>query len=110
MKKISKYIPYKVCENIITQNILNYVLYIDLSQQLYVPVTQEMHEWLISDNKNEALYEGYKPILNKLVECKIIEPDMSKVSIGKYSIHVPHKKKVIKEEIGLKDFPCSLHL
>ena len=103
MKKISKYIPYKVCENIITQNILNYVLYIDLSQQLYVPVTQEMHEWLISDNKNEALYEGYKPILNKLVECKIIEPDMSKVSIGKYSIHVPHKKKVIKEEIGLKD-------
>ena len=101
MKTVFRNIPYRLCDHIVLQEIDNWCFYVDLKNGIFLKLAKSVHEWIISEKKEEC--EQNEKIANHLIKHNYIEPDLSKIMIGKMSIYVQKNKKNFSEHITIKD-------
>lgn len=100
-------ISYTICEHIQLQRIGNVAIYIDLRQGNYIKLPWDVHQWIISDKKEEVenldLLEQLNSIIQKLVDGNYIMPDLSKIHVGKAFIYISKGTLPVQEKVGLMD-------
>jgi len=96
------HLPYRFCDHIHIQSIGNYTFYIDLFNGGYSIVSNEAHKCItehVADR--DGLSQYIDLTVNELIAKHYIEPDLSKIRIGKSSLYIPKNRWEAKEKIDL---------
>jgi radical SAM protein with 4Fe4S-binding SPASM domain len=100
-------IPYTTSANIYTKYIGNYVFYFDINSGKYIKIPHGVHEWIVAEIKDEIkdrLYSEYlRKALEMLIHQKYIEPDLTKIKIGKTFFHFAKRLPGLQERVELLD-------
>lgn len=96
-------LPYCAREHISVQRINNTALYLDLRKGNYIKLPWEVHEWIVSDKKTDIgeseLLKYLNSIIRKLVDNYFIEPDFSRINIGKSSFYISNDTLSVQEKV-----------
>ena len=98
-------LPYRVCDHIHIQEEENRIFYIDLYHGGYFVLPNEAHECITGDEGNIDGLDQYLDLtIENLISRGYIEPDLSKISVGKTSIYIPKSRWKPSEEIDVSEF------
>jgi radical SAM protein with 4Fe4S-binding SPASM domain len=96
-------LPYCVQEHISVQRINNTALYLDLRKGNYIKLPWEVHEWIVSDKKTDIgeseLLKYLNSIMRELVDSNFIEPDFTKIDLGKSSFYISKGTLQVQEKV-----------
>ena len=84
-------IPYRVRDHIHIVTVGNFTFYINLLNGGYIPLLNDFHKYIVENQTGlmDGLYEYIDITKEKLVATRYIEPDLSKLTVGRASVYVP---------------------
>lgn len=98
-------IPYRTGDHIYVRQIDNHVIYTDLYNNTNFIFPHEAHECILSGDyaKSDGLEEYLCKIASRLISAGYIEPDLTKIRLGKASIYIPRSKWEPGKEFNKND-------